>query len=527
MTDVQLPARGATIRMYRQGHGDCFLLAFPRRGEAGSEAAEERPVFVLIDCGYKPGSKVVPGSSIGDVAKDITAATGGRLDLAVITHEHQDHVNGIWKKTKPYFGDLAIDEAWFAWTEDPADELADRLRAQHKDQLLSLAQARQKLAAAPGADRGVLGRIDALLALETGGDTNDRDPGFGVMLGAAKDPEGSTNKQAMKLIKDKAAEGRGVRYLSPDGEPIEIPGTGGVRVYVLGPPRNPDLLSDEEPVGDELFDRSHGGAHGFSFGAAAQSGEGGSAAPSPFSRRYHVPKETALKGKAGGGFFQRLYGSGSKRVAGELEDQAEAPDGATWRRIDAEWLYAAEALALKMNSGINNTSLVLAFELPESKKVLLFAGDAQRGNWISWDDQTWTDGDDEVTARDLLGRTVLYKVGHHGSHNATLNGDLDKDYPNLSWMGQGEHAGEFTAMITAVNEWALTKNDPPWVHPLPSIKEALVRKAQGRVLQTDTWEPEKPDDVSDAAWTAFRDRLRPKPGAKKHPLAFELEVRDE
>jgi hypothetical protein len=36
------------VRMYRQGHGDCFLLAFPKKnGDA---------CYVLIDCGYKPGS---------------------------------------------------------------------------------------------------------------------------------------------------------------------------------------------------------------------------------------------------------------------------------------------------------------------------------------------------------------------------------------------------------------------------------------------------------------------------------------
>ena len=26
------PTNGVTVRMYRQGHGDCFLLAFPREG---------------------------------------------------------------------------------------------------------------------------------------------------------------------------------------------------------------------------------------------------------------------------------------------------------------------------------------------------------------------------------------------------------------------------------------------------------------------------------------------------------------
>src|SRR5262245_34623918 len=41
------PAGGAIVRMYRIGHGDCFLIAFD---------GDTRPVHVLIDCGYKPGS---------------------------------------------------------------------------------------------------------------------------------------------------------------------------------------------------------------------------------------------------------------------------------------------------------------------------------------------------------------------------------------------------------------------------------------------------------------------------------------
>ena len=60
-------------------------------------------------------------------------------------------------------------------------------------------------------------------------------------------------------------------------------------------------------------------------------------------------------------------------------------------------------------------SLVLAIEFGGGD-VLLFAGDAQVGNWLSWQDLKWPD----MTGPDLLARTVFYKVGHHGSHNATL-----------------------------------------------------------------------------------------------------------
>ncbi|TIX03162.1 MAG: hypothetical protein E5V44_15695, partial [Mesorhizobium sp.] len=58
-----------------------------------------------------------------------------------------------------------------------------------------------------------------------------------------------------------------------------------------------------------------------------------------------------------------------------------------WRRIDSDWTGSIEALALKMDSDTNNTSLALAFELPDGQ-VLLFPGDAQVGNWLSWNDQT-------------------------------------------------------------------------------------------------------------------------------------------
>ena len=122
------PADGAAVRMYRTGHGDCFLLAF-----AGDDAA--KPVYVLIDCGYKPGSpaKIEPPTNIKDITESIRISTGGHIDVAVITHEHQDHVNGITEKN---FEGITIGETWFAWTEDPEDDLANSLRKLFKDKLL-------------------------------------------------------------------------------------------------------------------------------------------------------------------------------------------------------------------------------------------------------------------------------------------------------------------------------------------------------------------------------------------------------
>ena len=73
---------------------------------------------------------------------------------------------------------------------------------------------------------------------------------------------------------------------------------------------------------------------------------------------------------------------------------------------NSDWLGASADLALQLDSRTNNTSLVLAFELVDSGHVLLFAADAQVGNWLSWHDLAWTVDDKPVTAADLLARTV-------------------------------------------------------------------------------------------------------------------------
>lgn len=490
MSRLEPPENGATVRMYRQGHGDCFLLAFPR-------PEGDRPFYVMIDCGYKPGSQAFldHGKSIGEIVEHLHAACEGHLDLVILTHEHQDHLNGLWKANEPYFRDFEIEELWLAWTEDPNHPLANDLRRRHHDQLLGLLAARRELALAAGEDDQVVARLDALLGFELGG--GELPLTLDDMLAAAEDPEKSVNKRGIKLIRDKAAENKGCSYLTPGTGPLTLAGTRGVRVFILGPPEDADLIADEDPHDGEGFPKTHA----LSFSAAAQTPRFERA--SPFSRHFFIPLEFAFDSDKP--FFTERYGPPGG--AEDEGDRVEVGSNPAWRRIDEEWLYAAETLALKLNTGINNTSLVVAFELPHSQKVLFFAADAQRGNWFSWKDVEFEDGTGRITAKDLLHRTVLYKVGHHGSHNATLDGTPNDTHPNLSWMAQGPAAGEFTAMITAVNEWAMTKNHPPWVHPWPSIKTALASKAHGRVLQTDENQPAKPEGVSDGEWQRFTDRV--------------------
>jgi hypothetical protein len=90
---------------------------------------------------------------------------------------------------------------------------------------------------------------------------------------------------------------------------------------------------------------------------------------------------------------------------------AEPPPGVRWfirqaRRIQADLTLE---LVRELDTVLNNTSLILLLETGNRK--LLFPGDAQIENWaFALRNPEW---------RRLLADVNLYKVGHHGSLNAT------------------------------------------------------------------------------------------------------------
>jgi hypothetical protein len=182
-----------------------------------------------------------------------------------------------------------------------------------------------------------------------------------------------------------------------------------------------------------------------------------------------------------------------------------------WRKIDYKWLSMAEDLAIKMNNHTNNSSLVLAIELSKNGKVLLFPGDAQVGSWLGWSDLTWTVDGETVTSDDLLARTVFYKVGHHGSHNATLrNKGLEK-----------MNSPELTAMIPVDETFA--KEDQNWKHiPSEPLLDRLKEKCRNRVIRSDQPLPgvnDRPSNTSAAGWKRFLDRLE-----KENDLYVDLTI---
>src|SRR5437870_11551812 len=115
----RIPVLGrASVRMYRQGLGDCFLVTLPRQDGTSWR--------MLIDCGVILGTKDT-GARLKEVVENLADDTGGRVDVLVITHEHYDHVAAFAGPPKlfcgehemPEKGQLQVGEVWFAWTEDP------------------------------------------------------------------------------------------------------------------------------------------------------------------------------------------------------------------------------------------------------------------------------------------------------------------------------------------------------------------------------------------------------------------------
>ena len=426
----------ATVRMYRLSElGDCFLLTF-KTGDATSR--------MLIDCGsFRNGKDSI--AMLRRVVADIAGELQGEpLDIVVGTHQHNDHLSGF-VHCEDAFRKIGIGQVWLPWLDNPADRKATDIGAAHSKLTKSLVQVRDKLRASGPSARGLrsLTTLDGVL-------------GF---LGATQVGVPELPARAVEFLQ---GVGRTKpEYLRP-GRILDLPGLpkDTVRAYVLGPPRDTESLYRKDPRAGESYDH-----------ALAAAADSASLLFSAAATRAGSHKDDTPHYPFGDAYKRRNATSRSaalKRLAAHYGNTHEA-----WRRIDDDWLDQAETLAIYLDTFTNNSSLVLAIELVASGKVLLFAADAQTGNWISWDKVKWQDS--KTRTDDILARTVLYKVGHHGSHNATLADVLDNKLTHPDLM----------ALIP------VDKNDPNinrkngWKMPAPNLFRRLREKTSNRVLRMD------------------------------------------
>ena len=385
------------VRMYRHGLGDCHLLTFPRKDRA--------PFQMLIDFGalHRSKEQMMPfAEEIEETLRNDASAMkskAARLDVVVATHEHKDHLSGF-NQAREVFDRMDIGGVWMGWTENPKDEGAKKLLGIQEN---AAAHLRAVLASPRMAGMAALEDVRSILEFSDGDDTD---------LAGRK-----TIAHALAYLRKRGEKAKQMKYLEPGQSPVELDGVEGVRVYVLGPPRQTDFLLRSDPTKKMQKDEVvYHLARGFEAALAANVSAARNVAAKarvpgvddpfqPFACEHRLTP-------------QSVWWSEVKNFIAETYDDPEEE----WRRIDNLWLGAFDQLALKLTGDVNNTSLVLAFELVETGEVLLYVGDAQVGNWLSWANVEFKLPNEPLPlpAHDLLRRTVFYKVGHHASHNATL-----------------------------------------------------------------------------------------------------------
>jgi beta-lactamase superfamily II metal-dependent hydrolase len=367
------------VRMYRVGFGDFFLVTIPL-----STGAQH----VLIDCGVT-GGRTGKGDicTIKTAVAHMAAETNGRLALIIATHRHMDHIIGF-SRCEDVFQQFKVDAIWMSyWETEYVPEIV-KLQAG----LTSLALDFQHYLALAGSSDPDVQTMFGVVENATG-------------VSRRAGPGGGTNAKSLELLKTKL--GVKPQYLSCGDKP-KLPDTlvnAGLEATILGPPPAGALefmrLMDLEKGVGQFLDaarKQDGGAAQF---APFSPGCGGSPADYPTSAfREWAPRVPGIPPDL------------SRRYAKRIEEA-----------IAAAQPSALMTTAKQLDDFLNNQSLVVLFTWNGRK--LLFAGDAQAGNWEYWlydlDKPSKFSAGDKLTTEgaSILGGLDFYKVGHHGSTNAT------------------------------------------------------------------------------------------------------------
>jgi hypothetical protein len=459
---VQGPTQ-ITVRAYQVGFGDCFLLTFHYPEQGGDR-------HVLIDFGSTGAPK-----GFGDldaVAESIQRECGGKLHAVVATHRHKDHISGFATQTGGKgSGDIIAacrpDVIVQPWTEDPdaqpdataattalspGSKFVRSLQDIHIVAASVVKEVRRRIREFPEADAA-----DTDTAANHAGPEGDEE----MVETSPATPTAPRSKKISRLAqrllfmgdnnlsnrsaienlihmgKQPGARASYVYFGAESGLENVLPG---VRIRVLGPPtiEQTDSIRSQRQTDESEFWQLQAGA--------------GVLAASPERRLFDAPV---------------LEGSTRPKPSRWLTRRMRSLRGDQLREI-----------VRILDKAMNNTSVILLFEI--GKQKLLFPGDAQIENWQYALSQP--------KIRELLEQVTFYKVGHHGSLNAT---------PKSLWAGFGRKSTEETparlrtVVSTMAGKHGDTKRDTEV--PRETLVEALksesdffstqaIKKAEGKLF---------------------------------------------
>lgn len=351
------------VRAHQCGFGDTLLISFEYAEELDDGRRERH---ILCDFGSTRWPKKSP-PSYREIAEAVKAKTGGRLDVVVGTHRHKDHIGGFGDPDAgKIIAGLKPRLVVRPWTEDPdlpSDATGPKALGTRSHGFLANMSAAEDFA------------LDVHRSLQ--GATGWR----GAL--AAMAAHSIPNQAAIDRLDELAANAEfGGTYLyagRKSGIEKVVPG---IDVAVLGPP-TPDMW------------------------------------PRVTGERSNDPE-----------FWLTQKGRLDNMLSRAVEPQAEPvtkpgekipPGPVRWlvEKMRGEQTTSLLRIVETLDDAMNNTSLILHFSV--GARRLLFPGDAQIENWS----YCLQPGKAAALGADLAD-VDLYKVGHHGSRNATPRALVDE-----------------------------------------------------------------------------------------------------
>ena len=359
------PPTQVRIRSYNVGFGDCFLLTFTYE--------RAKPRNVLIDFGSTMQSKTGPKGKMLEIAERIKEDCGGKLDMVVATHRHADHISGFGDETGKVIASLEPRLVVQPWTEDPdLDPDAPAPRDGGGGDGRALFRAAARLSEMQMVAEAALAQVPRLRA--TTGVPKSVTDQISFL--------GETNLKNAAAVRNLMTMGKRNIYASFGTRlPLSevLPGIG---IDVLGPPtlEQAPAISHQAATDQEEF--------------------------------WHLAARSASLGEDGGA------GNNDGKPPKLFEDAPVArvaSQEARWVIPRVDQMRGEELLAIvrSLDGVLNNTSLILLFEIGDTR--LLFPGDAQIENWR----YALREAKNADAIRKRLAGARFYKVGHHGSLNAT------------------------------------------------------------------------------------------------------------